>query len=205
MTTKKVWTDESGITIPANRITKAEKLKEARLEKLAKKAIALNERLAEFKAEFAKDADEIFAAVMAENGITKTDHKGNFLTKTFNGSIKAEVDVNRPIEFDDALIEVAKFHRDEFLKNGTSGLDPMISEIVLDNFDTSRGKLDTKKVMSMAKYRGRVDINKYPSFHKMLDAIEKAIRRPDSKRYFRISLRDAEGKYNAIDLNFSSI
>lgn len=205
MTTKKVWTDESGITIPANRITKAEKLKEARLETLARKATALNARLAEFKTEFAEAADEIFAAVMAENGITKTDHKGNFLSKTFNGSIKAEVDVNERIEFDDAMILIAKAHFDEFLSIGASAIDEMIRELILDAFSTSRGKLDAKKVTSLIKYKSRIDANKYPSFHKAIEAIEKSISRPSSKRYFRISTKDAEGKYNAIDLNFSSI
>lgn len=205
MTAKKVWTDEAGVTIPANRITKSEKLKEAKLEKLAKKAMALNAKLAEFKAEFANDADEIFAAVMAENGITKTDHKGNFLTKNFDGSIKAEVDVNERIEFDDAMILIAKAHFDEFLSIGASAIDEMIRELILDAFSTSRGKLDAKKVTSLIKYKTRIDANKYPSFHKAIEAIEKSISRPSSKRYFRISTRDTEGKYNAIDLNFSSI
>jgi hypothetical protein len=205
MTTKKVWTDESGITIPANRITKAEKLKEARLEMLAKKASYLNERLVSFKSEFAQCAAEIFKAVMEENGITKTDHKGNFLVKNFNGSIKAEVDVNERIEFDPSMILIAKGHFDEFLSIGASAIDEMIRELILDAFSTSRGKLDAKKVTSLIKYKSRIDPNKYPSFHKAIEAIEKGISRPSSKRYFRISTRDTEGKYIAIDLNFSSI
>lgn len=202
---KKLWTDENGITIPANRITKTEKLREARLEYLAKKAARLNAQLVEFKAEFASAADEIFAAIMAENGITKTTSKGNFLIKNFDGSIKAEVDVNERIEFDDAMILVAKAHFDEFLNIGASAVDEMIRELILDAFSTTRGKLDAKKVTSLVKYRTRIDANKYPSFHKAIDAIERSISRPSSKRYFRISLRDTEGKYNAIDLNFSSI
>lgn len=205
MVTKKVWTDENGINIPANRITKTEKLREARLDYLAKKATKINAMLADFKQEFAEAADEIFAATMVENGIAKTTSKGNFLIPNFDRSIKAEVDVNERIEFDDAMIIVAKAHFDEFLNAGTSTTDEMIQELILDAFSTSRGKLDAKKVTSLIKYRSRIDPNKYPSFHKAIDAIEKSISRPSSKRYFRISTRDAEGKYNAIDLNFSSI
>jgi len=204
MTSKK-WIDENGIEIPAKRVTRSEKLKEAKLEKLIKKACALNERLTEFKTEFAADADEIFAAVMEENGIAKTTSKGNFLITNFDRSIKAEVDVSERIEFDDALITVAKAHMDDFLTNGTGGVDEMIRGLILDAFSTSRGKLDAKKVTALTKYRSRIDITKYPSFHKMLDAIEKSIRRPSSKRYFRISRRDTEGKYESIDLNLSSI
>jgi len=205
MTTKKVWKDENGVTIPANRVTKTEKLRESKLDQLAKKARKLNAQLVEFKQEFAEAADEIFAATMIENGIAKTTSKGNFLIPNFDRSIKAEVDVNERIEFDDAMITVAKAHMDDFLTNGTGGVDEMIRELILEAFSTSRGKLDAKKVTGLTKYRTRIDAAKYPSFHKMLDAIEKSIRRPSSKRYFRISLRDSEGKYNAIDLNFSSI
>jgi len=205
MATKKVWIDENGIPIPAKRITKSEKLKEQKLEKLMTKARRLNKQLVEFKQEFATAVDEIIAEVMAENGVEKTTTKGNMIITNFNRSIKAEVDINERIEFDSALIEVAKVHRDEFLKSGMAGVDPLIVDILIDNFDTSRGKLDTKKVMSMSKYRLRVDKDKHPSFHAMLDAIDKSIRRPSSKRYFRIAEADSEGKYNVIDLNFSSI
>lgn len=202
---KKVWIDETGMEIPANRITRSEKLREARLESLAKKARKMNEQLAAFKDEFANAVDEIFAAVMEENGIDVTERKGNFLTKNFDGSIKAEVDVNERIEFDNTLIAVAKEHFDEFLNNGTGGIDEMIRELIMDAFNNSRGRLDAKKITSLLKYRSRIDPKKYPSFHKAVDAIEKSISRPSSKRYFRLSERDAEGKYNAIDLNFSSI
>jgi hypothetical protein len=202
---KKVWTDENGISIPGNRITKTEKLKEAKLEILAKKAAAINEKLSGFKLEFAAAADEIFNSVMEENGIKKTNSKGNVEFYNFDRTIKAEVAVSEKIVFDDTLIAVAKSHFDEFLSIGAGSIDEMIRELILDAFSTSRGKLDAKKVTSLVKYRTRIDANKYPSFHKAIDAIERSISRPSSKRYFRISLRDGEGKYNAIDLNFSSI
>lgn len=204
MATKK-WIDENGIEIPAKRVTKSEKLKEAKLDYLAKKAARLNKQLGEFKEEFASSVDEIIATIMAENGIEKTTTKGNIMIPNFDRSIKAEVDINDRIEFDDTMITVAKSHMDDFLTNGTGGVDEMIRELILDAFSTSRGKLDAKKVTGLTKYRTRIDSVKYPSFHKMLDAIEKSIRRPSSKRYFRISLRDSEGKYKIIDLNFSSI
>lgn len=202
---KKIWKDETGLEIPANRITRSEKLKETKLEALARKARKLNEQLTAFKVEFADAADEIFEAVLQENGIKKTDHKGNFLVKTFDGGIKAEVDVNERIEFDDTLIAAAKEHFDIFLNTGTGGVDEMIRELIMDAFNNSRGRLDAKKVTSLLKYRSRIDKAKYPSFHSAIDCIEKSMSRPSSKRYFRISERDSEGKYIAIDLNFSSI
>jgi ribosomal protein S18 len=204
MATKK-WIDENGIEIPAKRVTPAEKLKEQKLDKLTAKAKRINKLLADFKKEFSEDVDEIIAAVMSENNVEAKETKGNMAIFNFDRSVKAEVDVNERIEFDDTLIAVAKSHMDEFLTMNTNGLDNMIRELILDAFSTSRGKLDSKKVTGLTKYRQRIDAEKYPAFHLMLDAIEKAIRRPSSKRYFRVSVADADGKYNVIDLNFSSI
>jgi len=201
----KIWKDETGISIPANRITKSEKSRERAADKLLKKAQHLNQKLGEFKSEFAATVAEVYDEVMAENGVDIRERKGNFTFYNFDRSIKLETDVNERIDFDDALIAVAKEHFDNFLSNGTGNVDEMIRELILDAFSTSRGKLDAKKVLGLLKYRSRIPENKYQEFHLALNAIEKAIRRPDSKTYHRISLRNEEGKYDSIDLNFSSI
>lgn len=204
MATKK-WIDETGLEIPANRITRSEKLKEQKLEALLRKAKRMNEQLTALKVEMADAADEIYEAVMAENGVNKTEWKGNFRVKNFDGSVMLEVDVNERIEFDDTLISVAKEHFDEFLNTGTGGVDEMIRQLIADAFNNSKGRLDAKKITSLLKYRSRIDAAKYPLFHKAIDAIEKSMSRPSSKRYFRVSQKDEFGKMIAVDLNFSSI
>lgn len=201
----KKWIDENGLEIPANRITKSEKLKEQAAERLLKKAKKLSKELAAFKDEVASTADEILELVFDENGASREGHKGNFSFYNFDRTIKLEVDNQERIEFDDALIAVAKQHFDEFLTNSSTGVDEMIRQLILDAFSTSRGRLDTKKVLSLVKYRQRVPANKYPQFHQAIDAVEKAICRPDSKLYFRIAERDTEGKYKPVNLNFSAI
>jgi hypothetical protein len=202
---KKVWKDETGLEIPANRITKSEKMREAATDKLLKKAEKLNQLLITFKDEFIETSDEIYKAILEENGAKAGERKGNFIYHNFDRSVKVETDVQDRIEFDDAMITVAKQHFDEFLSSNTTGIDDLIRELILDAFSSTRGKLDTRKVMSLVKHRSRIPADKYPQFHAAINAIEKGMSRPTSKRYFRISLRDTEGKYNAIDLNFSSI
>jgi len=202
---KKIWKDETGLEIPANRITRSEKMREAATDYLRKKAERLKTLLSEFKEEFISASDEVYTAVLEENGAKASERKGNFVFYNFDRSVKIETDVQDRIEFDDAMILVAKQHFDEFLSNNTSGIDSMIRELILDAFSSSRGKLDTRKVMSLVKYRSRIPADKFPQFHSAINAIEKGMSRPSSKRYFRILLRDGEGKYNAIDLNFSSI
>ena len=202
---KKIWKDETGIEIPANRITKSEKMRETVTEKLLKNAEKLNMLLSKFKDEFITAADEVYVTILEENGAKASDRKGNFIFYNFDRSVKVETDVQERIEFDDAMITVAKQHFDEFLTGNTNGIDDMVRELILDAFSSTRGKLDTRKVMGLVKYRSRIPADKYPQFHAAINAIEKGMSRPSSKRYFRVSQRDGEGKYNAIDLNFSSI
>jgi len=204
---QKIWQDENGIVIPANRITASEKLRERACDKLLKESEKVSNKIAELKAMFGELTDEVYEAVMAENNVDTADRKGNFTFFNFNRSIKVEVDVNERIEFDDAMIAVAKEHLDVFITNATgTAIDDMIREMINDAFSTSRGKLDTKKVLNLTRYRSRVDGEKYPNFHAAIDAIEKAIRKPTSKRYHRISIKknDEEG-YESINLNFSSL
>lgn len=195
------WTDEKGINIPYNRTTPLERKMENKSYQLAKKAVELHNKLADFKRDVAKICQEIYEQYMAENQITKKT-KGNFTWYNFNRSIKIEVSINERIEFDDLAIEAAKAKLEQFLDGNIEAKDQFIKQLVMDAFETSRGKLDVKKVMSLVRYKSKI---KAPLFREAVELIEKGIRRPDSRMYFRIWQRDENGKYILIDLNFSSI
>ena len=195
------WTDEKGIKIPYNRTTPLERKMETKSYQLAKKAVELHNKLAAFKAEVAKICQEIYEQYMAENQVAKKT-KGNFTWYNFDRSIKIEVSINERIEFDDLAIEAAKAKLEQFLDGNIEAKDQFIKQLVMDAFETSRGKLDVKKVMSLVRYKSKI---KAPLFREAVELIEKGIRRPDSRMYFRIWQRDESGKYILIDLNFSSI
>jgi hypothetical protein len=205
---KKQWLDETGLEIPASRVTKAEKLKEVTCEKLLKKSQRVNQILVDLKEEMTSEAERVLNAVIEENGGTpRENYKGNFTFFNFDRSIKVEAAVQEKITFDDAMIIIAKDHFDTFLEDATSigGVDAMIRDMILDAFSTAKGKLDTDKVLGLTKYRSRIDKAKYPSFHAALDAIEKGINRQVSKKYHRISFRNDAGEYENIQLNFSAL
>jgi len=204
MTTKtvKVWTDENGMDIPYSRTTKAERLKERHSKKIVKKALDINRRLKVFKTEVKLLCDEAFKAVMLEKSATKVT-KGNFQWKNFDGTIKIDVNVNEPIEFDDLTIQAAKSKFDEFLEVNITASNEFVKRLILDAFSTNKGsRLDTKRILSLARYKSK--INK-PLFSEAVDLINDAIRHPKTKTYFRVWKRNEDGKYENIDLNFSSI
>jgi len=197
------WRDDSGLDIPVNRITKSEKLKERKAGKIVKDAIRLNKLLKEFK-QYVKEAGEaVKKAVYEETGtVPRENAKGNFTWYNFDRSVKIETNVNEPIEFDDLLINAAKEKLDEFLNNNIEAKNEFIKEMALQAFETPSGKLDTKRVLNLTRYKDKVN---NPLFSEAVDLINKAIRRKQSRMYFRVWAKDESGKYQNIDLNLSSI
>ena len=202
-TKDQLWKDETGMTIPVNRVTKAERLTERKTAQIVKKALDLNSRLKDFK-RFIKDtAKEIYNAHLKENGgKEKTDYKGNFTFYNFDRSVKVEVNVSEPIEFDDIHIQLAQEKLQEFLENNINADNEFIKQLVLDAFKTRRGKLDTKRVLNLTRY---VDKVKDPLFKEAVELINKSIRRRPSRMYFRVFVKDDNGSYQNIDLNLSSV
>lgn len=196
-----MWTDESGTQIPVNRLTKAEKLMERHSYKLLSGAQKLNADLVAFKQLLIELSNEAYEVFMAEKEAKHT--KGNFTWYNFNRTIKIEVAISDRIEFDDLTIEAAKARFDEFLKANITSKNEFVKDMILDAFQTERkGKLDVKRVLQLTRYEDRIND---ALFSEAVQLINEAIRRPSSKTYFRIWLKDESGKYQNIDLNLSSI
>jgi hypothetical protein len=197
----KTWIDEAGREIPTVYLNPSDKLKERYAHTLLVRAKSLHEKLREFKELSRRLNDEVFSKSM-EDLRAKGDGKGNYTWFNFDRSVKVEVSVNERIEFDDLTIKACKEKLDEFLNANVESKHEMIKQIVTDAFSTTRGKLDAKKVMSLLRYKDKV---KDDLFLESMELLERSIRRPDSRTYYRISERTGDGDYQVIDLNFSSI
>lgn len=197
----KFWVDESGLEIPFNRISKAERLIEKNTAKIRKEAIAINAKMVEFKEMVKQLCAEAYEAFMEEKGVKPT--KGNFTFYSFNRDIKVEVSINERIEFDDMTIKAAKAKFDDFLSSNIQSKNEFAKQMVMDAFSTQRkGNLDVKRVLQLTRYESKVND---ALFSEAVTLIKEAIRKPDSKTYFRIWEKNKEGAYQLIDLNFSSI
>jgi hypothetical protein len=199
--TDKIWTDESGMQIPRDRIKAFEKTSERNASKLYNEALKANKQLKKLKELFIGLCDEVYTSFQSERKLSD-DNKGNFTWYNFDRSIKIEINKKEQITFDDLLIKACKEKLDGFLSDNLNSENEFIKKLVLDAFETSRGKLDTKKVMTLLKYRSTI---KAPQFQDAMSLLEEAIRRPSSKSYMRIYAKDEHGEYQSIDLNFSSI
>jgi hypothetical protein len=195
------WYDETGMAIPRSRVTALEKMKESTLAKIVKEAQALEGKLTQFKALMKEGVGTLYDESMKENNV-KTDAKGNFTIFSFDRSIKIEVSIADRITFDDLTIKAAQEKLNEFLKETVESKYDFVKDLVTEAFSTSRGSLDAKKVTGLLKYAVRIN---HPLFQEACTLIQKAIVRPDSKTYYRVFVKDEEGKYKNIELNFSNI
>lgn len=198
------WTDESGTRIPANRVTKAEKLRDKTAYTLAVKAQKLNSDLAAFKAQVMQACDDVVRAMLAELN-REPNKKGNYTWYNFDQTIKVECDVNEAIRFDPILIEAAKEKLLEVISANIQG-DDFIKEIVIDAFQTTSGKLDTRRVLGLRKHTSKIRTKVIrDEWEAAMALIDKSITRPDSKTYYKILVKNDQGEFEAICLDFATI
>lgn len=197
----KVWKDESGTQIPFDRVTKGEKLRERLAAKLLKESLIINKKLKEIKEIFADTSKEVFDEFMESAKVEKIT-KGNFTWYNFDRTIRVEVAISERIEFDDLGINVCKEKLNQYISDNIQSKNELVTNLIKDAFQTRNGKLDTKKVMSLLRYKSRInDV----LFQEAMNHLEESIRRPDSKSYYRIAVRNEAGQYDNVDLNFSSL
>lgn len=195
------WVDEAGNRIPRSRITTREMVSEAAITKLLKGAQDINARLASYKKQIRTATEGMVAAFMEEKGLDSKG-KGNVTLYNFDRSVKIEVSINDRIEFDDLTMKACKEKFDQFLSDNVEERQEFIKEMINDAFSTRRGQLDSKKVMGLLKYETKV---KDVYFQEAMSLLKESIRRPDSRTYYRVWLKDENGRYQNIDLNFSSV
>jgi len=199
-----VWIDESGLQIPYNRTTALERLKEKEAFALFTDAQNINRKLVDFKTKISETVEKILEKLREENNV-KLEGKGNFTWYNFDRSLKIEVNVNEQIKFDEQLIETAKEILLNLVRENISGDDFIIS-IVEDAFQTSKGKLDTKKVLGLKKHSSRIKSQPLKAeWDRAMSVIDKSISRPSSKTYFKVWYKSEDGSYNPIELNFSAV
>lgn len=200
---QKEYTDERGRVVPSSRFSKLEKDIDYTARKLFKKAEKLESALLEFKCEAFDLASDLLTRTLEENAVDPGQRKGNYTFYSIDRSIKIEVKVSDRIVFDDMLIKACQEKLMSFVSKNLVNADPMFSEMIMNAFTTARGKLDTRKVLDLLRYRGKTD---YTEYEEAMVILEKSIRRPDSRTYMKVWKQNpTDNSYVPVDLNFSSI
>jgi hypothetical protein len=196
------WQDEAGNLLTFDQVTKKEKVYEKITFDVAKAALKANEQLKKLKGFIMASIKKATDAFHDQYKGKKTEFKGNYTITNFDQSIKVLVSVSNPIRFDDMTIQQAKSLLDDFLKDGISAKNSYIKDMVLSAFETRRGQMDVKKIMSLKRYADRISDERYKEAMQLIDS---AIRRPDTATYYRVEIRNEEGKYENIALSIADV
>ena len=112
---------------------------------------------------------------------------------------KVQKNVSDRIEFDEN-INFAQQKLSEFIAAKTDGADQELRELVNSAFTTTRGRLDTKRIMSLFSLK----IN-HPLWNEAMELIKRSISVNNTVRYLTLWVRNDYGRYEQINLNFSNI
>lgn len=194
----KNWKNHRGEEVPAVYVPVIDKEREKIVKKYFERASRINGLMVKLKEELLNDCDSFFDGMLVKNGV-KTEGKGNYSLTSFDKVLKIEVNVQGRIEFDDQ-IQIAHAKIKEYLLEITKDTNSDIQQIVNAAFQTSKGKMDVKRVLGLFELH-----IKHPKWIEAMELIKNSINRNNSKRYVRVWEKDANGEYHAIELNFSSI
>lgn len=197
--TDKVWLDHRGNKVPREYVPDFERQKEGVVSKIYSDATAISKRLAKFKKDAFALVDAQYALMLKNANIELGERKGNFTITSFDKSVKIEINVSDRIEFDEN-IEFAQEKFREFIALKTQGSDIELAELVNNAFSTRKGKLDTKRVLSLFSYK-----ISHPVWLEGIEFVKRSMSSNSSVRYMEISAKDEMGEYQSVKLNFSSI
>ena len=156
--------------------------------------------MAEFKALAFADVDKIYGEMLKDANIEPGKRKGNFTLSNFDKSAKIEINISDRIEFDEN-IEFAQLKINEFLAIKTGNSDPEIVELINNAFKTSKGRLDSKRILSLFSYKIT-----NPLWVEAMELIKKSITTNSSVRYMAFYYKPENGeKYELLNLNFSNL
>lgn len=194
----KKWRNSKGQEVPAVYVPKIDKEREKLVKKYIDKAQKLNASLIMFKKDLIDDCDAFIEQMFKENNV-KQEGKGNYSLTSFDKELKIEINVQDRIEFDDT-IQVAHAKIKEYLADITKDANSDIQVIVNSAFQTSKGKMDVKRILGLFEYKIT-----HPKWVEAMELIQNSISRNSSKRYVRLWIKNAAGEYDSIELNFSSL
>lgn len=191
-----------GLDIPLTLVPKIDLEGDKIANKIAKDADKLSELLRAKKIEWLSQCDNWFEQLTAQLKASDKIHgkgKGNYTITSYDKSIKIEINIGMRIEFD-SKIKLAQEQINKYIDQLTTGAKDEIRIIATNAFSTTRGNLDTKKVMSLFSYQ-----IKAPLWLQAMEILKQSITTNVSKRYINIFKKDEEGKYKAIIIQFSAI
>ncbi len=200
------WINAAGDAVPYKFVPKADKSKETLAGKILKAAINAELVLLSLHGMMKEAFTEVAALIKAEyelkNDKKKPQGKGSLTWFNFDKSIKIEADVNDIVKWDGALMTESLTLLNAYLSTSMSDANVLIAGLVKSAYANTKGMIDTGKVFQILKYEADI---KDKRFQKACELIKQAQSIDRTKLYMRVWVKEEDGSYRNVNLNFSNI
>ncbi len=178
--------DAKGSLVPVANIRPEHKLEDEVVRKIIAHAQTLSAQIGRFRGHTMTDLGEFDALLAQEYGAKIGGKKGNRTYQTFDGLMKAQVQVSDQVDFGPEL-QVAKSLIDECLNEWTTESRPEIQAVVTRAFNTDKeGQINRSEIFMLLRL-GIED----GRWQRAMEAIRNAMRVTGSKEYVRFYSRKA--------------
>jgi hypothetical protein len=186
-----IWETFDGQKVPESAISPFDKKKEPKVRSILKKLQAARKATLEAEEFMQKTADTLAKEMYANKGVEYTLND-SFTIYSYDKSIKIEARKNAILQLtDDVNIAYKLFN--EYLEEAITSDQTEIKRLVLRAFSTSKGELDPKRLLTLLGMNITHD-----KWVQAADVLRQAISTNSTKRYIKMSLRNATGEYESI-------
>ncbi|KGA31982.1 DUF3164 family protein [Pectobacterium odoriferum] len=195
------WVDAKGVLTPEHLIKPIDTARDALVEELIGRALAVNTALAEFKLSGFADIAAFVALSGDEYGVNLGGKKGNVTLYSYDGRYKIQRAMQDRIDFDERL-QAAKALIDECLADWVEGARPEVHAIINRAFQSEKsGEVNTGAVLALR----RLEIAD-ERWKRAMDAIGEAVQVVGSRSYIRVYERIGDSdQYQPISLDIAGV
>ena len=192
--------DSQGRLVPIDKVKDIDKLRDQTVKELLQKATVMRDTLAKFKAEVRADLFSYLSLSFERYGKKFGGKKGNITMTSYDGTLRVDLSMDKTIRFDEGL-QIAKSLIDECITRWAKDSCSEIRALVNDAFQVDRqGTVNTARILGLR----RLAIDD-PQWKEAMEAISEAIQVSGTKEYLRFYVREENGKYQPIALDFAAL
>jgi hypothetical protein len=192
--------DSQGRLVPIDKVKDIDKLRDQTVKELLQKATTMRDTLTTFKARVRADLFSYLSLSFERYGKKFGGKKGNITMTSYDGSLRVDLAINKTIRFDEGL-QIAKGLIDECITRWAQGSSSEIKALVTDAFQVDKqGAVNTARILGLR----RLAIDDV-QWQQAMEAISDAIQVSGTKEYLRFYIREENGKYQQIPLDFAAM
>lgn len=188
-----------GHLVPIESIKDIDLVRDQFVRSIIERTKDFSSQIEAFKQQLADDV-QAFVDLSAEKyGVKNGAVSGRWVPlMTFDGQYKVTREISDLIDFDERL-QIAKELVDECLEEWGQTADSKVKTMLADAFQVNKkGRVNVQKVLGLRKFKFEDH-----RWKEAMEAIADSLTVVGTRPYYRMHERDASGKYQQINLDFS--